>query len=440
MGKKSAQQVAKAVSVTPPTKSAKKGKRNAGETIEKLVSAKKQKIAEEVLLKKQNRNVITKKKKEASSSEGISSESEEEIEAKVNKLPAAKAKNGHALVSKKKDESSDGSDSDISSDEDDPTNAPKEGSISEDGSSEEESEDEEPAKTPNNNLSTKASKESNSSEDSSDEEESEEEQPAKTPKNNHITPAAPNVQTTGSKTLFVGNLSFSIERTDVEEFFKDAGEVVDVRFSSNNEGKFRGYGHVEFATEGEAKKALELNGQDLLGRPVKLDIARERGSNTPQSSKESNSYQKGGKGQARTIFVRGFDTSTGEDEIRSTLEEHFESCGEISRVSIPKDYETGGPKGIAYIDFPNEDSFSKALELNGCDLGGCSLVVEEAKPRADNRDGGGSGRGGRGSGRGGRGRSGGRDSGGRFGGRRGGGGRGGRFGGGGRGRGTNGSG
>lgn len=39
-----------------------------------------------------------------------------------------------------------------------------------------------------------------------------------------------------------------------EEFFKDVGDVVDVRFSSDSEGQFRGYGHVEFATAEEAKK------------------------------------------------------------------------------------------------------------------------------------------------------------------------------------------
>lgn len=81
--------------------------------------------------------------------------------------------------------------------------------------------------------------------------------------------------------------------------------------------------------------------------------------------------------QTRTIFVRGFDASVGEDQvlflahdvvkkgenkefffvsfalanldfhfqIRSSLEEHFGSCGDISRISIPKDYETGSAKG-----------------------------------------------------------------------------------------------
>jgi nucleolin len=87
---------------------------------------------------------------------------------------------------------------------------------------------------------------------------------------------------------------------------------------------------------------------------------------------------------------------------------------------------------MAYIDFKDQDSVSKALELSGSDIGGgYELYVDEAKPRGDGQRGGGrsGGRSGgrfgdrsggrRGGGRFGE-RSGGRDGGGRFGGRRGG--------------------
>lgn len=92
------------------------------------------------------------------------------------------------------------------------------------------------------------------------------------------TPAIPQAQTTGLKTLFVGNLSFQVERDHVyalcllnlinlskvisiwqlhfcrEDFFKGVGEVIDIRFSSDAEGMFKGFGHVEFATAEEAQK------------------------------------------------------------------------------------------------------------------------------------------------------------------------------------------
>ncbi|GMY17612.1 nucleolin 1 [Fagus crenata] len=297
--------------------------------------------------------------------------------------------------------------------------------------------DEEPQNKKQAQISKTSGNAVESSEEDEDSEEESEEEPSKTPKKNNNdvemvdavspktkqtdsksekkapqTPATPQGQTTGKrKTLFMGNLSFNAA-ADVENFFKDSGEVVDVRFASDPDGRFKGFGHVEFATAEAAQKAITLNGGDLIGRPVKLDFARERGQYTPNNGKE-NSFQKGGRGQSHTAYVRGFDKSVGEDEIRSALQEHFGSCGEITRLSIPKDFESGSVKGFAYVDFNSSDCLNSAIGLDGSELGGEYLSVEEARPRGD----------GAGSGRGG----------GRFGGRRGGG-RGGS--GGGRGRGT----
>ncbi|KAB1206156.1 Nucleolin 2 [Morella rubra] len=365
-------------------------------------------------------------------------ESEEEPSGTLNKKPKVASIGGKPSAKTAQEESnSDSSDDEESGDEDD--NKPSGKQM---------------AKKPAQETKKGSNIEEESEEDSDASDEESEEEPSRTPKKNGTevemldavppkmktdsksakqtpqTPATQQGQTT-SKTLFVGNLSYNVERADVENFFKDAGEVADVRFASDPDGRFKGFGHVEFATAEAAQKAMELNGEDLLGRAVKLDFARERGAYTPQSGKESsNSFQRGG--QTHTAYVRGFDKYLGIDEIKGALENHFGSCGEMTRVSVPKDYETGDVKGFAYIDFSNSDSLSNAIELNGSDLGGYSLMVEEAKPR----DGAGSGRGG--GGRNGSGRSGGRDSGGRFGGRRGGSrgsGGGGRFGGGGRGRG-----
>jgi nucleolin len=125
--------------------------------------------------------------------------------------------------------------------------------------------------------------------------------------------------------------------------------------------------------------------------------------------RDNSSFKKPAQSSGNTIFIKGFDTSLDIHQIRNSLEEHFGSCGEITRVSIPKDYETGASKGMAYMDFADNGSLSKAYELNGSDLGGYSLYVDEARPRPDNNREGGfsggrdfnsSGRGGRRGGRG----------------------------------------
>ncbi|GKD19423.1 nucleolin-like protein 2 [Tanacetum coccineum] len=85
-----------------------------------------------------------------------------------------------------------------------------------------------------------------------------------------------------------------------------------------------------------------------------------------------------------TVYVRGFDTKGGLDNVKSALEKHFGNCGEITRTFIPKDYESGDLRGYAYIDFAERNGFNKALELDQSKVGGKLINVEEARPRDDN--------------------------------------------------------
>ncbi|XP_031111264.1 nucleolin 1-like isoform X3 [Ipomoea triloba] len=263
---------------------------------------------------------------------------------------------------------------------------------------EDESSDDEPSEAEwQSSTGKESSSDDYTSEESSDEEE---DAPSKTPKKQK-TPDTPRAESQGSRSLFMGNLSWSIVQADVENFFKDCGEVKDVRFASHRDGMFKGYGHVEFTTSEAAAKALELNGQQLLGREVRLGLAKERGAYTLNSGEFDNSFQKQGRGggESTIVFVKGFDKNDIEDKIRSALEDHFGSCGEIKGIRIPTDPE-GCIKGMAYIEFTDSDAMNKALELNNSQIGNNTLYVDDAKPRGDSRGGGGE-RGGRFGGRGG---------------------------------------
>ncbi|XP_054809986.1 nucleolin 1-like isoform X2 [Prosopis cineraria] len=194
-------------------------------------------------------------------------------------------------------------------------------------------------------------------------------------------PAAPKEQNATSKTVFVGNLSYSVERVDLENLFKDCGEIIDIRLATDREGRFKGFGHVEFATQEAARNALKLNGNELLRQYIRLDLANEKIVHSSSSRDGSGSVE------SQTVFVRGFDTSLREDEIRNSLEEHFSSCGVISRISIARDYGTGSTKGYAWLDFMDVDGFNKALELDGIEVGGYILSVERRRPRRYIQDG-----------------------------------------------------
>eukprot|EP01018_Ginkgo_biloba_P026453 Gb_39191 [translate_table: standard] len=55
--------------------------------------------------------------------------------------------------------------------------------------------------------------------------------------------------TPGSKTVFVRNLAFSVDKDIVFQFFEDAREVVDEQLVMNDDGSLKGFGHVTFANE-----------------------------------------------------------------------------------------------------------------------------------------------------------------------------------------------
>ncbi|KAH9575094.1 hypothetical protein CY35_01G093900 [Sphagnum magellanicum] len=210
----------------------------------------------------------------------------------------------------------------------------------------------------------------------------------------------------GTKTIFVKNIAWSVDEDIISEFFKDVGEITDVRLAKDENGRSKGYGHIEFVSEEEAQQAVLKNGETLEGRDLFIDLAKERGAAGPNAGTPRT-------GSGKTAFIKGFDRNDDEDNIRSSLTEFFSECGDINTVRIPTDRESGQIKGFAYIEFTTKESLSKALALNGADYAGQSLVVDEASEPGGG-GGGGRGRGGFGGGRGGD------RGGGRFGGRGGG--------------------
>jgi len=109
----------------------------------------------------------------------------------------------------------------------------------------------------------------------------------------------------------------------------------------------------------------------------------------------------------KNIYVGNLSFDASEDQVRSL----FEAYGAVDKVNIVTDRDTGQPRGFAFVEMTDDDAANKAIEaLNGTNLGGRNLNINEARPKTDRpRGGGGGGRGGYGGGGGGRdrGRSGG---------------------------------
>lgn len=89
----------------------------------------------------------------------------------------------------------------------------------------------------------------------------------------------------------------------------------------------------------------------------------------------------------KSLYVGNMPYSTTEDELRTM----FEPFGPVAEVRVI------GDKGFAFVEIPEENMQAAIDALNGKDVGGRTLTVNEARPRAE-RSGGGGGRGGYGGG------------------------------------------
>ena len=98
------------------------------------------------------------------------------------------------------------------------------------------------------------------------------------------------------------------------------------------------------------------------------------------------------------IYVANLPYSSGDDELRS----QFEAFGSVDSATVIKDRDTGRSRGFGFVEMPNKEEAEAAIEqLNGTEMGGRPLTVNEARPRGERSGGGGGGGGYRGGGGGG---------------------------------------
>ena len=91
----------------------------------------------------------------------------------------------------------------------------------------------------------------------------------------------------------------------------------------------------------------------------------------------------------KNIFVGNLHFNTGEDELRQL----FGRYGNVDRVALMTDRDTGRSRGFAFIEMTNSEEGEKAIaDLNGTQLDGRTINVNEARPKAE-RSGGGRDRG-----------------------------------------------
>ena len=88
----------------------------------------------------------------------------------------------------------------------------------------------------------------------------------------------------------------------------------------------------------------------------------------------------------KNIYVGNLSFATSEETVRSLFEAH----GTVDRVNIARDRATGEPRGFGFVEMTNDNEADKAMAaLNGQDIDGRTLNVNEARPKTERGFGGG---------------------------------------------------
>ena len=87
----------------------------------------------------------------------------------------------------------------------------------------------------------------------------------------------------------------------------------------------------------------------------------------------------------KNLFVGNMSFQTTESELRSI----FEPFGELTRVNVVTDRDTGQARGFGFVEMTNDEEATKAITaLNGKEVGGRAWNVNEARPKTDRSGGG----------------------------------------------------
>jgi RNA recognition motif-containing protein len=180
--------------------------------------------------------------------------------------------------------------------------------------------------------------------------------------------------------VYVGNLSYEVKWHHLKDFMRQAGNVLYADVLQLANGRSKGCGIVEYATQEEAQKAVEtLSNQELMGRLVYVREDRE----TDLKYAAGRTGNTGGSGNfngpapaaGTQLFVSNLPYSVGWQDLKDL----FRSAGNIVRADVQQTPD-GRSKGSGIVLFENAEDAQSAIEkYNGYDWNGRTIEVREDK-------------------------------------------------------------
>jgi len=76
-----------------------------------------------------------------------------------------------------------------------------------------------------------------------------------------------------STSVFVGNLAYSTTEDDLRDLFESCGEIKEVRIARDQDGRARGFAHIDFESSSSVGQAIQKAGTELSGRSIRVDFS-----------------------------------------------------------------------------------------------------------------------------------------------------------------------
>mmetsp|Transcript_19438 Transcript_19438/g.23941 ORF Transcript_19438/g.23941 Transcript_19438/m.23941 type:complete len:392 (-) Transcript_19438:1796-2971(-) len=198
--------------------------------------------------------------------------------------------------------------------------------------------------------------------------------------------------------LYIGNIDYSTDDKRLRDTFSKYGDITDAfcpMDRANN--RPRGFGFVTFARSDDAMKAIsEMDNTELDGRTIRVSESRpkEVGGRGSAGGGFSANNSSGEFNSSGAVEVKLFVGNLSFDTEVSTIRELFEKYGEVKDCYMPKSRDNHEKRGFAFVTMPAMDAKECMSKLQGEEVDGRPLRIEESMPRRSDSGGGRGGRGG----------------------------------------------
>lgn len=161
--------------------------------------------------------------------------------------------------------------------------------------------------------------------------------------------------------VYIKNLPLSYDKTRLEELFAPFGTIQNATVMTDDEGKSKGFGFVNFNDAEAATKAIEaLNGKkaDDEENPEKtFFVSRAEGKDERRRKLTMEHQARASQKQETTLYVKNLPDDLDEDGLKDL----FKKFGEITSVRIMRDSKKKFSRGFGFVCFANAEDASKAI-------------------------------------------------------------------------------